>query len=97
MKVIKTAIPEVLIFEPKVFGDARGYFLESFRQDIIDEHIGKVSFVQDNESFSQYGVLRGLHFQRPPFTQGKLVRVLQGEVLDVAVDLRVDSQRMVNM
>ncbi len=91
MKVIKTSIPDVLIFEPKVFGDARGYFLESFRQDVIDEHIGDVRFVQDNESYSQRGVLRGLHFQRPPYTQGKLVRVLQGEVLDVAVDLRLDS------
>lgn len=91
MKVIKTSIPDVLIFEPKVFGDARGYFLESFRQDVIEEHIGDVQFIQDNESFSQYGVLRGLHYQRPPFTQGKLVRVLQGEVLDVAVDLRLDS------
>ncbi|NLP58829.1 dTDP-4-dehydrorhamnose 3,5-epimerase [Lutibacter sp. B1] len=91
MKVMQTIIPDVLIFEPKVFGDSRGYFLESFREDVIKEYIGNVNFVQDNESFSQYGVLRGLHFQRPPFTQGKLVRVLQGEVLDVAVDIRLDS------
>lgn len=91
MKVIKTSIPDVLIFEPTVFGDERGYFMESFREDIIRQHIGNVDFVQDNESFSQYGVLRGLHFQRPPFTQSKLVRVLQGEVLDVAVDIRLDS------
>ena len=92
MKITQTKIPDVLIFEPKVFGDARGYFMESFREDIIKEHIGNVNFVQDNESFSQYGVLRGLHFQRPPFTQGKLVRVLKGEVLDVAVDIRLGSQ-----
>jgi len=91
MKVIKTAIPDVLIFEPKVFGDERGYFMESFREDIIKEHIGNVNFVQDNESFSEYGVLRGLHFQRPPFTQSKLVRVIQGEVLDVVVDIRLNS------
>ncbi|AHW61329.1 dTDP-4-dehydrorhamnose 3,5-epimerase [Draconibacterium orientale] len=91
MQVINTTIPEVLIFEPKVFGDNRGYFMESFRQKVIEEHIGQVNFVQDNESFSQYGVLRGLHFQRPPHTQGKLVRVLQGEVLDVAVDIRLNS------
>jgi len=91
MKVIKTSIPDVLIFEPKVFGDERGYFMESFREDIIKKHIGDVNFVQDNESFSEYGVLRGLHFQRPPFTQGKLVRVIQGEVLDIVVDIRLDS------
>jgi len=91
MKVVKTAIPDVLIFEPTIFGDERGYFMESFREDIIKEHIGDVNFVQDNESFSQYGVLRGLHFQRPPFTQSKLVRVIQGEVLDVVVDIRLDS------
>lgn len=91
MKVIKTSIPDVLIFEPTIFGDDRGYFMESFREDKIKEHIGDVNFVQDNESFSQYGVLRGLHFQRPPFTQSKLVRVIQGEVLDVAVDIRIGS------
>ena len=91
MKVIKTSIPDVLIFEPQVFGDERGYFMESYRQDLIEKHIGNVKFVQDNESFSQYGVLRGLHFQKPPFTQGKLVRVLEGEVLDVAVDIRRGS------
>lgn len=91
MKVIKTSIPDILIFEPTIFGDERGYFMESFRDDIIKKHIGDVNFVQDNESFSQYGVLRGLHFQRPPFTQSKLVRVIQGEVLDVAVDIRLDS------
>lgn len=91
MKIIKTNIPEVIVFEPKVFGDHRGYFLESFRQDVIDEHIGQVQFVQDNQSKSSYGVLRGLHFQRPPFTQAKLVTCLAGKVLDVAVDIREGS------
>jgi len=91
MHVIATSIPDVLIFEPKVFGDERGYFLETFRQDVVEKHIGKVNFVQDNESKSLYGVLRGLHFQKPPFTQSKLVRVVSGRVLDVAVDLRQGS------
>ena len=91
MKLIKTSIPDILLFEPKVFGDKRGYFTETFRQDFVEQHLGKVDFVQDNESFSSYGVLRGLHFQKPPFAQGKLVRVLQGEVLDVAVDIRIGS------
>jgi dTDP-4-dehydrorhamnose 3,5-epimerase len=91
MIVTKTKIPDVLIFEPSVFGDERGYFMETFRLDEIQKHIGNVNFVQDNESYSEYGVLRGLHFQRPPFTQSKLVRVMQGKVLDVAVDIRIDS------
>ncbi|TKG91893.1 dTDP-4-dehydrorhamnose 3,5-epimerase [Puteibacter caeruleilacunae] len=91
MNVIKTSIPDVLIFEPKVFGDNRGYFFESFRQDVFEEHVGKINFVQDNQSKSSYGVLRGLHFQRPPYTQSKLVRCIQGEVLDVAVDIRKGS------
>jgi dTDP-4-dehydrorhamnose 3,5-epimerase len=91
MNVIQTSIPDVLIFEPKVFGDERGYFVETFRQDVIEKHIGRVHFVQDNESKSSYGVLRGLHFQRPPYTQSKLVRVVSGRVLDVAVDLRIGS------
>ncbi len=91
MRVIVSTIPDVLIFEPQVFGDDRGYFFESFRQDIVNQHIGEVSFVQDNESKSDYGVLRGLHFQKPPFTQSKLVRVVYGSVLDVAVDLRLGS------
>ena len=91
MKVILTQIPEVLIFEPDVFGDHRGYFFESFRQDIFDKYVGKVHFVQDNQSKSGFGVLRGLHFQRPPFTQAKLVQCLQGEVLDIAVDIRLGS------
>jgi len=91
MNIIKTSIPEVLIFEPAIFGDSRGYFMESFRQDIIDKCIPGTRFVQDNESMSSYGVLRGLHFQKAPFTQGKLVRVILGEVLDVAVDIRIGS------
>lgn len=91
MKVIKTSIPEVLIFEPTVHGDARGYFIEHYRQDIIDQYIPATTFVQGNESMSSFGVIRGLHFQRPPHAQGKLVRVVQGEVLDVAVDIRVGS------
>lgn len=91
MKVTKTKIPDVLIFEPTVFGDHRGYFMETFRSDEIKKYIGDVNFVQDNESLSRFGVLRGLHFQRPPFTQSKLVRVLQGEVLDIAVDIRIGS------
>ena len=91
MKYTATTIPEVLVFEPCVFGDERGYFFESFRQDVFEEHAGKVIFVQDNESFSEYGILRGLHFQKPPFMQAKLVRVVKGKVLDVAVDIRKDS------
>lgn len=91
MKCIPTTIPDVLVFEPKVFGDSRGYFLETFRKDIFEAHAGKVEFVQDNESKSHYGVLRGLHYQKPPFTQGKLVRVISGSVLDVAVDIRSGS------
>jgi dTDP-4-dehydrorhamnose 3,5-epimerase len=91
MKVIATQIPKVLIFEPDVFGDNRGYFFESFRQDIFEKHVGKIYFTQDNQSKSGFGVLRGLHFQRPPFTQAKLVQCLQGEVLDIAVDIRIGS------
>ncbi len=96
MEVIKTSIDGVLIIEPRVFRDARGYFFESFSQREFDEKVGAilghtVQFVQDNESMSSYGVMRGLHFQRPPFTQAKLVRVVKGAVLDVAVDLRKGS------
>lgn len=91
MNIIQTNIPDVLIFEPKVFGDSRGYFFESFRQDVFEKAIGQIHFVQDNQSKSSYGVLRGLHFQRPPFTQSKLVRCIEGEVLDVAVDIRIGS------
>ena len=91
MEVIKTAIEGVFIIRPRVFTDARGYFFESFSQREFDEKVGPVRFVQDNESMSQYGVMRGLHFQRPPFTQSKLVRCVRGAVLDVAVDLRKGS------
>ncbi len=92
MNIIKTEIPEVIIFEPKVFGDERGFFLESFNQKIFEEATGlKRDFVQDNHSKSSKGVLRGLHYQLPPMAQGKLVRVVQGEVFDVAVDIRKSS------
>ena len=80
-----------MIIEPKVFKDARGYFFESFSQREFDEKVRKINFVQDNESMSSYGVMRGLHFQRPPFTQSKLVRCVKGKVLDVAVDIRKGS------
>ncbi|EKS6730645.1 dTDP-4-dehydrorhamnose 3,5-epimerase [Enterobacter mori] len=89
MNVIKTEIPDVLIFEPKVFGDDRGFFFESFSQKIFEEAVGrKVEFVQDNHSKSSKGVLRGLHYQLEPYAQGKLVRCVAGEVFDVAVDIR---------
>ena len=91
MNIIKTAIEGVLIIEPKIFEDARGYFFESFSQREFEEKVGRVNFVQDNESKSSYGVMRGLHFQRPPFTQSKLVRCVKGAVLDVAVDIRKGS------
>ena len=96
MNVIETAIPGVLIIEPRVFKDARGYFFESFSQREFDEKVGAilghtVNFVQDNESMSSYGVMRGLHYQRMPYTQSKLVRCVRGAVLDVAVDIRKGS------
>lgn len=91
MEVIKTDIEGVVIIEPRVFSDARGYFFESFSQREFDEKVGKITFVQDNESMSSYGVMRGLHFQLPPFTQSKLVRCVKGAVLDVAVDIRKGS------
>ena len=92
MKVTPTAIEGVLIIEPKVFGDERGFFFESFNQRAFNEAVGHtVDFVQDNHSRSAKGVLRGLHFQRPPHAQGKLVRVTQGSVYDVVVDIRPDS------
>ena len=92
MKVTPLAIPDVLLIEPKVFGDDRGFFFESFNQNKFEEAIGyKINFVQDNHSKSVRGVLRGLHYQLPPKAQGKLVRVIQGEVFDVAVDLRKSS------
>lgn len=91
MNVLKTAIDGVLIIEPNIFGDARGYFFESFSQREFEEKVRKINFVQDNESMSCYGVMRGLHFQRPPFAQSKLVRCVKGAVLDVAVDIRKGS------
>lgn len=91
MNIIQTEIPGGIIIEPRIFEDARGYFFESFSQREFDEKVGPVIFVQDNESKSSYGVMRGLHFQRPPFTQAKLVRCVRGAVLDVAVDIRRGS------
>ena len=91
MNVIKTDIEGVVIIEPQIFEDSRGYFFESFSQREFNEKIGPISFVQDNESKSSYGVMRGLHFQRPPYTQNKLVRCVKGAVLDVAVDIRKGS------
>lgn len=91
MEVIKTALEGVVIIEPRVLTDARGYFFESFSQKEFEEKVCKTTFVQDNESKSSYGVLRGLHFQKPPFAQSKLVRVVQGAVLDAAVDIRKGS------
>ena len=91
MEVIKTAIDGVLIIEPKVFKDTRGYFFESFSQREFDEKVAPIRFVQDNESMSTYGVMRGLHFQCPPFAQTKLVRCVKGAVLDVVVDIRKGS------
>ena len=92
MNVIKASIPDVLIFEPRVFGDDRGFFFESFNQRVFEEAVGRaVEFVQDNHSRSSQGVLRGLHYQMAPHAQGKLVRCVAGEVFDVAVDIRKDS------
>ncbi|MBN7123138.1 dTDP-4-dehydrorhamnose 3,5-epimerase [Erwinia billingiae] len=92
MKVISTSLTDVLIFEPSVFGDSRGFFFESFSQRFFDESVGRhVKFLQDNHSKSSKGVLRGLHYQLDPNAQGKLVRCVQGEVLDIAVDIRKSS------
>ena len=91
MEIIKTKLDGVVIIEPKIFRDSRGYFFESFSQREFEEKVCKINFVQDNESMSSYGVMRGLHFQRPPFTQAKFVRCVKGAVLDVAVDIRKDS------
>lgn len=91
MKVINTKIKGVVVLEPQVFGDERGYFFESFSQKKFEEQVSRTIFVQDNESRSSYGVVRGLHYQLPPYTQAKLVRVVKGCVLDIAVDLREGS------
>jgi len=92
MEIIKTSIEGLLIIKPRVFEDERGYFMESFKESFINENFPDIKFIQDNESKSSYGVLRGLHFQKPPFEQTKLVRVISGKVLDVAVDLRAGSK-----
>lgn len=98
MKFIPQIIPDVFLIEPMVYGDSRGYFCETFRQDLFEQAIGyKVDFVQDNESRSARGVLRGLHFQLPPYAQSKLVRVIEGKVLDVAVDVRQGSKTYGNV
>lgn len=91
MKFIETKIPGVVIIEPKIIGDNRGYFFESFNLKKIEEYIGNITFVQDNESKSKKGVLRGLHFQTPPYEQAKLVRCIEGSILDVTVDIRKES------
>ncbi|KFL33545.1 MULTISPECIES: dTDP-4-dehydrorhamnose 3,5-epimerase [unclassified Sulfurospirillum] len=92
MNFTRTSIPDVIIIDPKIHGDERGYFVETFRQDTFEAFLGfKVNFIQDNESRSHHGVLRGLHYQLAPFAQSKLVRVIDGRVLDVAVDIRVGS------
>lgn len=91
MNITKTAIEGVVIIEPRIFEDARGYFFESYNKQVFDAEVCPVEFVQDNESCSTYGVMRGLHFQRPPFAQAKLVRCVKGKVLDVAVDIRKGS------
>lgn len=92
MKFVLQSIPDVVLIQPNIFADKRGYFQETFRQDLFEEAIGyQVSFIQDNESQSTKGILRGLHYQLPPYAQAKLVRVIQGSVLDIAVDLRKSS------
>ena len=92
MNFISQSIPDVVLIEPTVHGDNRGYFVETFRQDLFEEAVGyKVNFIQDNESKSDKGVLRGLHYQLPPYTQAKLVRAIEGRVLDIAVDIRKSS------
>ena len=91
MKIIKTSIDDVLVVEPEIFKDDRGYFFESFSEQEFAEKVRPIKFVQDNESMSAYGVIRGLHFQRPPFTQSKLIWCIEGEILDVAVDIRKGS------
>ncbi|MDR0232445.1 MAG: dTDP-4-dehydrorhamnose 3,5-epimerase [Dysgonamonadaceae bacterium] len=91
MNYTQTELPGVWILEPKVFSDTRGYFMESFKKEDFEKHIGEVNFIQDNESKSSFGVLRGLHFQKGEYSQAKLVRIITGKVLDVAVDIRKDS------
>lgn len=92
MEIEKTTIEDLLILTPKIFEDERGYFFESYNEALFEKNGINIKFIQDNQSFSKYGVIRGLHLQLPPFAQTKLVRVLQGEILDVAVDIRKDSK-----
>lgn len=91
MNFLETAVQGVYVIEPKVYNDARGYFFEAWKKEEFEEHLGRVDFIQDNESKSSYGVLRGLHYQKGEFSQAKLVRVIKGKVLDVAVDIRRSS------
>ena len=91
MKYIKTKIDDVIVIEPKVFFDSRGYFFEAFKKEEFEQNVGKVDFIQENESKSTYGVLRGLHYQKGAYSQSKLVRVIKGRVLDIAVDIRKSS------
>jgi dTDP-4-dehydrorhamnose 3,5-epimerase len=91
MHFIPTLLPEIILVKPKIFADNRGHFMESFRRDMFAEYIRPIDFIQDNESKSQYGVLRGLHYQEPPYAQAKLVRAVTGRVLDEVVDIRADS------
>lgn len=92
MKLTRTVIPDVILIEPEIFGDERGYFVETFREDCLEDFLGyKIPFCQDNESKSNYGVLRGLHYQEEPFAQAKLVRVVKGKVRDIVVDIRPSS------
>lgn len=91
MNFIKTEIPDVIVIEPKIWLDDRGYFFESFKDDLFRKNVGEINFVQDNESKSTYGTIRGIHYQIQPFTQSKLVRVVEGKILDVAVDIRRGS------
>ena len=91
MEYIRTDIEGVFVIEPRVFNDARGYFFEAWKQEEFNEHVGEVNFIQDNESKSSFGVLRGLHYQKGELSQAKLVRVIKGKVLDVAVDIRKSS------
>ena len=91
MEILKTSIEDLLVLQPIIFQDQRGYFMEAYKETFIKENFSDIHFIQDNESRSSYGVLRGLHFQKPPYEQTKLVRVIEGQVLDVAVDLRLKS------
>ena len=91
MKIKKTNIKDLVLIQPNIYVDNRGYFMESFKEDWFAKNFPSIKFIQDNESLSEYGVLRGLHFQKPPFAQTKLIRVIQGEILDIAVDLRKHS------